>query len=112
MYLQKNMITNNLREKVVLRNKSISDRLNCMSECEEKMLNKVNNARFIIKKRNKIFVKNQVKFINNYTAPDKHNTFTDAIKTNMIEEVKNINFSILILCSFCFVFYIIVNENK
>lgn len=84
------MVTNNLREKVVLRNKSISDKLNCMSECEEKMLNKVNNARFIIKKRNKIFVKSEVQFISNYTAPDKHKKLTDATKMNMAEEVKNI----------------------
>lgn len=98
MYLQKNMVTNNLREKVVLRNKSISDKLNCMSKCEEKMLNKINNARFITKRRNKIFIKSEVQFISNYTAPYKQKQLTDDIKINMEKEVINISFLILISC--------------
>lgn len=88
------MDTNSRRNKEVLKNKSVSNRLNCMSECEENILNKVNSVRFVVNS-NKVFVKNDVKFINNYTAPDKHNKYdeiTEETKLSMVDEVNNIQF--------------------
>lgn len=64
-YLQKNLEINTRHNQELLRNKSISNRLYCMSECEKQLLNKINDTRIVTKKRKTFLVENDVKLVNN-----------------------------------------------
>lgn len=71
-YLKQNFENNIRHNKDVLRNKSILNRLNCMSDCEEQLLNKINDSRIITKKRKTFFIKNNVELIKNNIVHEKH----------------------------------------
>lgn len=72
----------------ILRHKSMPDKLYRMSDCEKKMLEKVNNARFITKKGNTIAVKNKVEFIKDSTGDERQRRkISEEVKLNIKEEV-------------------------
>lgn len=76
------------RNQEVLRNKSMPDKLIYMSKYEQLMLDKIINARFIIKKRNTIFVKNELQFINEYNAEhEDYIKISDELRSRMKVEV-------------------------
>lgn len=66
------------------------DKLIQMSECEELMLDKMNNTRFFIKKENSISIKNEIKFVKNYVHHERYDIVSDKIKLNMEKEVNTI----------------------
>ncbi|VVC27324.1 Hypothetical protein CINCED_3A004966 [Cinara cedri] len=75
------------RNQEVLRNKSMPDKLIYMSKYEQLMLDKIINARFIIKKRNAIFVKNELQFINEYNVEhDDYMKISDELRSQIKEE--------------------------
>lgn len=66
------------------------DKLIHMSECEEIMLDKMNNTRFFIKKENSISIKNEIKFVKNYVHRERCDIVSEKIKLNMEKEVNTI----------------------
>lgn len=87
-YLQDSYDENMCHNQYVLRNKSMPDKLYRMSDCEKKMLEKVNNARFVMKKSNAIFVKNKVEFIKDPVGDERPKPKTSkGVKPNMKEKV-------------------------
>lgn len=101
LYLQKNFDLNIYHNQERLRNRPMSDKLNCMSKCEEIMLDKVNNARFIIKTFNKVSVKTEIKFVKDINHK-QHNIISDEVQLNMNKEV------ILFILYFYFIFILFV----
>ncbi|XP_022183115.1 uncharacterized protein LOC111042724 [Myzus persicae] len=81
-YLKKNLENNIRHNQEVLRNKSILERLNCMSDCEEQLLNKINDSRLVTKKRKTFFVKNNVELIKSNIVHGKHD-ISEEHKLNM-----------------------------
>lgn len=71
-YLTKNLEKNNRHNQDILRNKSILNRLDCMSECEEHLINKVNDMRIATKKHKIFIAKNDVEFIKNDIVHKKY----------------------------------------
>jgi len=53
-----------------------------MSECEEHLLNKINDSRIVTKKRKTFFVKNHVELIKNNIIFEKHD-ISEEKKLNM-----------------------------
>lgn len=89
-----------------MRNKSISDHLSCMSKFEEKMLDKVNNSRFIIMKHNNITIKTETKLIKDYKLDrERHNIIDEKIKLNMEKEVIILLYYILYYFILFFIYY-------
>lgn len=85
-YLQDSFDKKMCHNQSVLRKKSMPDKLYRMSDCEEKMLEKVNNARFITNKNFTITVKNKVEFIKESIDNEKRK-ISEEFKLNMKEEV-------------------------
>jgi len=91
-YLQTNLDSNYRQSQDVLRNKSIPEKLNRLSKCEEKMLAKINNSLFSNQKRT-IYVNDEVQFIKNNVSHEKHNLISEEIQLKIKNEV-NVNISI------------------
>lgn len=87
-YLQTSLDANICFNQKVLRDRSMLDKLVCMSELEVTMLDKINSARFSLKNRNEIVLKNEVQFGKNDIAHERHNAIiNEEIKSNMEKEV-------------------------
>jgi hypothetical protein len=87
-YLQDSFDEKNRHNQSVLRHKSMPDKLYRVSDCEKKMLEKVNNAKFKTKKSNIIAVKHNVEFIKNSTGDERQSRIiSEEVKLNMKEEV-------------------------
>lgn len=89
-YLQHNskLDINGHCSREILRHKSVPDKLIYMSKYEQLMLDKIKNARFIIKKCNAIFIANEIQFINDYNMEHKdYTTISYQLRSRMKEEV-------------------------
>lgn len=101
LYLRKRFDLSIYHNQERLRNKPILDKLNCLSKCEEIMLDKVNNARFIIKNSNKVSVKTEIKFIKDYNINhEQHYVISKGEQLKMNNEVTLYIFVFLLLYSF------------
>lgn len=85
--LQNNLDVLTRYNRDILRKKSDLNKLTRMSKCEEKMLNKVNSTRFVLKKHKTIFVKDEVKFIKDSLIPERRNTISENNKLFLKKEV-------------------------
>lgn len=63
------------------------DKLTWMSEYENNILHKVNNARFFVNNRNTISIKNGLQFVNEFRVNERSYTINDEIRLKMEEEV-------------------------
>lgn len=81
-YLEKNLENDIRHNQDVLRNKSILNRFNYMSDCEEQLLNKINDSRIATKKRKTFFVKNNVELTQNNIVHKKRD-ISEENKLNM-----------------------------
>lgn len=87
-FLQRNFDKNSCYNQKVLRNKSMPNKLNRISECEAKMLDKINSSRFTAEKRNTIVIDNKVQFNKDITTVHKKSTeVSEEMKANMKEKV-------------------------
>lgn len=91
-YLAKNLEKNSCHNQDVLRNKSIFNRLNCMSHREEELINKVDDIRVTTKKLKTFIANNDVEFIKNNIVHTKYE-ISEENKLNMKKKVyRNIIF--------------------
>ncbi|XP_025198187.1 uncharacterized protein LOC112596641 [Melanaphis sacchari] len=81
-YLTNNLKKNNRHNQDVLRNKSILNRLNCMSDCEEQLVNKIDDMRIATKKLKTFIAKNDVEFVENNIVHKKYE-MSEENKLNM-----------------------------
>lgn len=92
-YLAKNLEKNSCHNKDVLRNKSILNRLNCMSHREEELINKVDDIRVTSKKLKTFIANNDVEFIKNNIVHTKY----EISEENKLNMKKKVNRSIIFI---------------
>lgn len=87
-YLKRNLNANTRQNQEVLRKKSAPDRLNLMSECEEKMFNKVNNSRYLLQKYKTVSVKNVTRNTKDHSLThERRSIINEETKLNLKEKV-------------------------
>lgn len=78
------------RNQEVLMNKSLMNNLNHVSKCEEKMIDKLNSSRFILRERTTVSLKNGVNFTKDAdVVNESHYEINDELKLEMQKEVNS-----------------------
>lgn len=89
-YLQKSLDANMRRNQELLISKSLMNNINYVSKCEEKIVDKLNSSRFILRKRHTVSFKNGVKFTNDACiAHENYYDINDKLKLDLQKKVNS-----------------------